>query len=280
VKPARFSYEAPTSVPEAVALLGDDSKVLAGGQSLVPAMNFRLARPGVLVDINGIAELDFIDVGDDAVSVGALARHRAFEQPVEGGPLGRLLSSAARQIGHLPIRVRGTMAGSLAHADPASEWCVVASTLDVELVAQGPAGSRTIQAADFFDTIFTTALQPDELLTEVRFRRLDDDHRVGFSEFSRRAGDFALVMAAAVLRVRDGLISEARIGIGGASDVPVRASEAEAALIGREPGEAAFTEAAEVAASTIRPLEDIHASVEYRRDLIRAMTRRALVGAE
>jgi aerobic carbon-monoxide dehydrogenase medium subunit len=279
VKPARFSYEAPRTVAEAVSLLGDDAKVLAGGQSLVPAMNFRLARPATLVDINRIDGLDTVSVDGEVLTVGALARHRRFEQPVEGGPLGRLLALAAGNIGHLPIRVRGTLAGSLAHADPASEWCVIAHTLDADVVAQGPGGARVIPAAGFFHTIFTTALAADELLIEVRFPRLGAFHRVGFAEFSRRAGDFALVMAAAVIEVKDGVVTEARIGVGGASDVPVRPTEAEASLIGRPAVAESFAAAAEIASATIRPLEDIHASVEYRRDLVRAMVRRALVGA-
>ncbi len=259
--------------------MGDDAKVLAGGQSLVPAMNFRLARPATLIDINKIDGLDTVAVDGGVLAVGALARHRRFEQPVEDGPLGRLLALAAGNIGHLPIRVRGTLAGSLAHADPASEWCVIAHTLDADIVAQGPGGVRLIPAAGFFHTIFTTALAADELLIQVRFPRLDGFHRVGFSEFSRRAGDFALVMAAAVIRVEEGVVTEARIGVGGASDVPVRPTEAEATLVGKPVGAESFAAAADIAAATIRPLEDIHASVEYRRDLVRAMVRRALAGA-
>lgn len=279
MKPPRFAYHAPATVAEAVSLLGEDAKVLAGGQSLVPAMNFRLARPSSLVDVNRIVGLDRAEVVGDRLVVGALARHRRFEQPVESGPLGRLLTLAARNIGHLPIRVRGTFAGSLAHADPASEWCAVVRALDAEMVAAGPSGSRVIAAADFFHTVFTTDLRSDELLTEVRLPLLGPSHRVGFAEFSRRAGDFALVMAVAVLRLDGDMIAEARLAIGGASDVPVRAAEAESALVGSPATPASFARAADVAAANIQALEDIHASIEYRRDLVRAMTRRALVGA-
>lgn len=279
MKPARFSYHAPATVAEAVALLDDDSKVLAGGQSLVPAMNFRLARPATLVDINRIGGLDGISTDRGYLEVGALARHRRFETPVEPGPTGRILALAARNIGHLPIRVRGTMAGSLAHADPASEWCVIACTLDAEMVAVSRTGERSLAAGGFFHTVFTTSLTPDELLTTVRIPILGADHRVGFAEFSRRAGDFALVMAAAVVEVKDGVVVSAAIGIGGAADIPVRATEAEHALVGRPAVAESFEAAADVAAASVRTLEDIHASAEYRSDLVRAMTRRALVGA-
>ena len=219
MKPAPFDYHAPRSVEEAVELLaahGDDAKVLAGGQSLVPAMNFRLARPAVLVDINRIAELDFCTTTDGALRIGALARHARFERAVTQGPLGDLLADVVRYIAHLPIRVRGTFAGSLAHADPAAEWCVVATTLDAEIRARGPGGERSIEAAAFFRSILTTALRPDELITEVRLPALGPDWRFGFAEFSRRAGDFALSMALAALRLDGGRIVEARVGVGGA----------------------------------------------------------------
>jgi carbon-monoxide dehydrogenase medium subunit len=279
VKPARFSYHAPTTVPEVLDLLGEDSKILAGGQSLVPAMSFRLARPATLVDLNKVAGLDRVQTTGDVLVVGALVRHREFEEAVEPGPLGRLLSLAARKIGHLPIRIRGTFAGSLAHADPAAEWCTIFRTLDGEVVTRATGGSRTIPAASFFHTVFTTDLRPDEMIEQVRLPVLGPDHRVGFSEFSRRAGDFALVMASTVLRMDGEIVVEARIGIGGARDVPVRAGEAEQALVGRPLDDASIADAADAAARSIRPLEDIHASLEYRRDLIRAMTRRALAGA-
>ncbi|MDP3984124.1 MAG: xanthine dehydrogenase family protein subunit M [Acidimicrobiia bacterium] len=278
MKPAPFEYFAPATVGEAAALLHDldDAKVLAGGQSLVPAMNFRLARPAALVDINRVAGLDTTAVESGSLTIGALVRHRSLEDPVIDGPLGALLAIAARYIGHLPIRVRGTFAGSLAHADPASEWCVIARTLDAEMTASSVDGERLIAAADFFQTIFTTDLRSDELLTHVRIPLLDTTHRVGFSEFSRRAGDFALLMAAVVIRVDGDTITEARIGIGGASDRPLRATEAEMELVGRTVDPRHCDAAAQIAAASIEPLADIHASAEYRRDLVRAMTRRAL----
>lgn len=278
MKPARFEYFQPATIGEAVSLLGEveDAKVLAGGQSLVPAMNFRLSRPAALVDINRIEGLEGIGSASGWLTIGALARHRAFERPVVEGPLGNLLVTAAKLVGHLPIRVRGTFAGSLAHADPASEWCVIARTLDAEMVAASRAGERTIAAADFFHTVFTTDLGSDELLTSVRLPLLDSSFRVGFAEFSRRAGDFALVMAAAVVKVKSGAITQARIGIGGVADKPLRMTRAENALVGKEAVPEICEEAADVAATEVDPLADIHGSSDYRRDLVRAMTKRAL----
>lgn len=279
MKPAPFDYHAPRSVAEAIELLaahGDDARVLAGGQSLVPAMNFRLARPAVLVDINRIGELDFCSTTDGALRIGALTRHVRFERPVTEGALGALLADVVRYIAHLPIRVRGTFVGSLAHADPAAEWCTLATTLDAEIRARGPAGERTIPAAAFFRSILTTSLRPDELITEVRLPVLGPDWRFGFAEFSRRAGDFALGMALALLRLDGGRVAEARIGVGGAGDRPLRITEAEQALAGALPDREALAEAGALAAAGVDPFEDLHASVAYRRDLVRAMTRRAL----
>lgn len=281
VKPAAFAYFAPDTVDGVVEVLGshDDVKILAGGQSLVPAMNFRLARPAVLVDINGIAELDYVDVRNGELEVGALARHSRFETPVEPGLLGTALADIARFIGHHPIRLRGTFVGSVAHADPASEWCVVASTLDATMVVLGPGGERTVEAGRFFHTLFTTDLHEDELLRAVRIPLLTGAHRVGFAEFARRAGDFALVMAMVVLQMTDGEISEARIGLGGVADKAVRASAAEAALIGMRPDAGSAEVAGRVAAESVTPLADIHGSAAYRIDLIRAMVRRAATKA-
>ena len=279
MKPARFDYHQARSVEEALAVLhrhGYDAKVLAGGQSLVPAMNFRLARPAVLVDINRVGELDYLTDEGDKLRVGSLVRHAAFENPPVDGPLGRLLGLAARHVGHLPIRVRGTFGGSLAHADPAAEWCAVAVLLDAEMVAAGVGGSRTIAAAQFFRTVFTTDLGPDELLVETRLPKPSPSSRVGFQQFSRRAGDFALTMAAVVLDTRDGQVEDARIALGAVSDRPIRASAAEAHLVGGPATRQAFVGAAEVAAQEVDPMEDIHGSAEYRRDLVRALTRRAL----
>jgi carbon-monoxide dehydrogenase medium subunit len=280
MKPAAFRYHAPTTVDEAVATLAkvapEDGRVLAGGQSLVPIMAFRLARPAHLVDINGVAALRRLETVGDQLVIGACVRHATFYTPVVDGPLGRLLATVVRHIGHHPIRTRGTFCGSLAHADPASEWCLVAATLNAELIAMSQRGPRSIAAADFFAGIMTTGLAEDELLTEARLPLLPPDIRFGFCEFSRRAGDFALGMALVTYRVKDGAMSEPQVGVGGAEPRPRRIAEAEAALLGRRPGPEAFGAAAEAAASAVEPLEDVNTSADYRRDLVRAMTRRAL----
>jgi carbon-monoxide dehydrogenase medium subunit len=278
MKPPPFNYHAPASVGEALELLSSlsDAKVLAGGQSLVPSMNFRLARPGNLIDINRLSDLSYVREEQGWLAIGALTRHVDFESTSVPDPLGALLRTIAHQIGHLPIRVRGTFVGSVAHADPAAEWCLLAVTLDAEMVCQSVDGTRVVGSADFFDTVFTTALEPSELLVEVRIPLLDPETRVGFQEFSRRAGDFAIVMALTALEVEGERIEEARIGLGGVSGAPVRAQQAEELLVGEPLSEEAFAEAARVAASEVEPWEDIHGSVEYRKDLIRALTRRAL----
>ena len=282
MKPVAFAYFAPRTVDAALDLLaeyGDEGKVLAGGQSLVPAMNFRLARPASLIDINRVAGLDYVREEGGALCIGALARHARFETPVTGGPLGEFLPRVAHHIAHLPIRARGTFCGSVAHADPASEWCLVAATLDAEMVVASRRGTRTLRPDDYFVTALTTALEPDELLTEIRLPLLGPEWRTGFVEFSRRAGDYALAACAAALRIEDGYIVEARIGIGGATDRPSRITAAEDALVGTDGDAAARREAASIVAETIDPLEDVQASGAYRRDLVRAMVERAVAQA-
>src|SRR3954470_1754061 len=195
MKPAPFQYHAPKTIAETLDLLAryadDDGRVLAGGQSLVPTMAFRLARPHHLVDINGIADLGRLASENGRLAIGAGVRHQAFHRPVVARPLGDLLSAVMRHIAHYPIRTRGTFCGSVAHADPASEWCLVAATLDATMVAKSTRGERLIAAKDFFAGIMTTALAEDELLVEARLPLPPADTRFGFNEFSRRAGDFA-----------------------------------------------------------------------------------------
>jgi carbon-monoxide dehydrogenase medium subunit len=285
MKPAPFRYHAPKTIEEAVATLAEvapeDGRVLAGGQSLVPIMAFRLARPAHLVDINGVTALARLavehdkDLGDK-LSIGACVRHAAFHKPVVDGPLGALLAKVVRHIAHYPIRTRGTFCGSVAHADPASEWCLVAAALGAEMVARSANGTRTIAATDFFQGIMTTALREDELLTEVRLPILPADTRCGFYEFNRRAGDFALGMALVTYRVANGVISEPRVALGGIEAQPRRIAEAEQALAGRAPGREAFVAAATAASAAVDPLEDAVTPAEYRRDLAGTVTRRAL----
>jgi carbon-monoxide dehydrogenase medium subunit len=280
MKPAPFHYHAPKTVDEAVALLAEvapaDGRVLAGGQSLVPTMAFRLARPGHLVDINGIAELDHIAVAGGKLVIGACVRHAAFYRPVTDGPLGLLLARVVHHIAHHPIRTRGTFCGSLVNADPASEWCLVAATLGAEMVAQSRHGSRVIAAADFFEGVMTTALQEDELLVETRLPLLSPDTHFGFYEFSRRAGDFAIAMALATYRLEDGRIVEPRLGIGGAEPKPRRIVEVEQMLDGQQPGPEIFAKAAQAAAKAVETMDDSTYSADYRRDLVETVTRRAL----
>jgi carbon-monoxide dehydrogenase medium subunit len=280
MKPAPFQYHAPKTVAEAVAVLAEvapaDGRVLAGGQSLVPTMAFRLARPAHLVDINGITELDRIERADGKLAIGACVRHAAFYRPVVDGPLGRLMSSVVRHIAHHPIRTRGTFCGSLVHADPASEWCLVAATLGAEMVAQSRHGSRVIAADNFFAGIMTTALEEDELLVEARLPLPPPDTHFGFYEFSRRVGDFAIAMALATYRLEDGRMVEPRLGIGGAEPKPRRIAQAERMLEGQKPGPDPFAAAAEAAARAVEAMEDANYSADYRRDLVRTVTYRAL----
>jgi carbon-monoxide dehydrogenase medium subunit len=280
MKPAPFRYHAPKTIEEAVATLaevaGEDGRVLAGGQSLVPIMAFRLARPTHLVDINNIEALGRLTVEGGKLSIGACVRHAAFHRPAVEGPLGRLLSAVVHHIAHYPIRTRGTFCGSVAHADPASEWCLVAATLGAEMVARSARGTRVIAAKDFFQGIMTTALAEDELLTEVRLPIPPADTRFGFYEFNRRAGDFAIAMALVTFRVQNGVMVEPRVGVGGAEPHPRRMADAEAALAGRPADAQTFAAAAEAAAAAVDPIEDATTNAEYRRDLVRTVTRRAL----
>jgi carbon-monoxide dehydrogenase medium subunit len=280
MKPASFVRHVPKTIDEALTILAEvapqDGRILAGGQSLVPIMAFRMARPAHLVDINEVAGLDKLAVEGGKLVVGARVRHGAFHKPVESGALGALLNDVVRNIAHYPIRMRGTMCGSLAHADPASEWCLTAATLDAELVARRTGGERIIPAAKFFEGIMSTALKEDELLAEVRLPLLPAGTKFGFYEFSRRAGDFAMAASLVTYRLDGGTIADARVGVGGAEPSPRRIAAAEAALNGQPAGDKAFRAAAEAAALAVDPLEDIQTSADYRRDLVRAVVRRAL----
>src|SRR5258708_11624156 len=277
MKPARFRYHAHKTIEEEVDTLAevaaDDGRVLAGGQSLVPIMAFRLARPAHLVDINGVDAVRRLAVDGERLCMGAGVRHATFHKPVVDGPLGRLLAAVVRHIAHYPIRTRGTFCGSIAHADPAAEWCLVAAALEAEMVARSAGGTRIIPAQDFFRGIMTTALNEDELLTEVRLPILPADSRFGFYEFNRRAGDFALAMALVTFRLQDGVIWEPRVAVGGVEPQPRRMVDAERALAGRAAERAAFQAAAAAVASAVDPLADAVTSATDRRDLARTVTR-------
>jgi carbon-monoxide dehydrogenase medium subunit len=283
VKPAPFTYHRPTTLDDAVRLLAElaprDGRVLAGGQSLVPMMALRLARPAHLIDINAVAGLTGLAVRDGALRVGACVRHGDFHRPVSHGALGVMLTGVVQHIAHYPIRLRGTFCGSIANADPAAEWCVIATTLDAELVAVSVKGERFIAATAFFRGPMETALEPEELLSEARLPVLPDDIRFGFAEFSRRAGDYALAMALAIVHLDGPVIGGARIGLGGAEAVPRRVAAAETILQGEVPGSEVFLAAAVAAALAIEPLEDPQIDAQYRRELTQAMVYRALTRA-
>ncbi len=279
MKASAFIYHRPETIDEAVRLLGevapDDGRVIAGGQSLVPIMAFRMARPPHLIDINRIAGLDRLDTQDGWLRIGARVRHAAFHEGAIAGPTGALLAHVMRHIAHHPIRTRGTFCGSLAHADPASEWCATAAALDGVLVAQSTQGTREIAVRDYFEAVMTTALRPDEILVEARLPLLPAGTLTGFCEFSRRSGDFAIAMVLVTLRIEEGRIVAPRFTIGGAEAFPRRLAEVEALLTGAAPDMATWRVAGDLAASLLDPLEDSITSGEYRRDLVRALAPRA-----
>jgi carbon-monoxide dehydrogenase medium subunit len=280
VKPAPFDYVAAHSVEEAADTLATDpeeTKIIAGGQSLVPMMALRLARPSRLLDLNPVTELDFMTVSLDRLVIGATTRHRTLERCDLNGPLGHLLHTAAPQIGHLPIRTRGTFGGSIAHCDPASEWCLVAALLDGDMTVTSDAnGPRTISAADFFQSRFTTAMAADEVLLQVTLPLLDARWRTGLVEVARRAGDFGIVTVATAIELTDGTVSDARVAIGGVSGIPFRSRAAEHALTGASWGDPVLRSAAEAAAEEVDPPSDTQGDSTYRRALVRALVPRAL----
>jgi carbon-monoxide dehydrogenase medium subunit len=281
MKPPKFDYHAPRTVDEAVALLGrygGDAKPLAGGQSLVPLLNFRLARPAALVDLNRVPALAGIREVNGHVAFGAMTRQRAVEfSPVVARRLP-LLAEATRWVGHLPIRSRGTIGGSIAHADPSAEYPAVLTALDGVVVARGPKGERTLTAGELFESYLTTTLAPDELLTEVRLPTMPEGAGWAFEEFARRHGDFAIIgIAAAVWR--DGARWTARLATAGAGPVPVRLRAAEAIVEQEGTGDQTVAAAAARAAELVQPDSDIHASADYRRNLTRVLTARALTTA-
>jgi carbon-monoxide dehydrogenase medium subunit len=277
-----FEYEAPTTVAEAVDLLaeyGDEASVLAGGQSLIPLLALRLARPAVLIDINGIAELSGVSTADGWVTIGAVTREYVAEESGTVADAVPLLAAALPMIGHEAIRSRGTVGGSLAHADPAAELPAVARALDAEFVVRGPSGTRVIPAAQWFEGYLTTSRDLDELLVEVRFPAAEPGTGVSFHEVARRHGDFAIVGLATSLVLSGGVISDARLALTGVSDVPVRAAAAEDLLAGERPSADLFDEAARRATGDLDPPADLHGSSGYRKTVAAAVVRRGLRAA-
>jgi carbon-monoxide dehydrogenase medium subunit len=277
-----FEYEAPTTVAEATDLLaehGDEASVLAGGQSLIPLLALRLARPEVLIDINRVDELSGVSAADGHVTIGAMTREYVAEESGTVADTLPLLAAALPLIGHEAIRSRGTIGGSLAHADPAAELPAVARALDAEFVVRGPSGTRVIPAAQWFDGYLTTSRRPDELLAEVRFPAAGPGTGVSFEEVARRHGDFAIVGLAASLVFSDGVINEARLAFAGVSDVPVRPAAAEELLAGERPSAELFDEAARRATEDLDPPGDLHGSSDYRKTVAAAVVRRGLRAA-
>ena len=275
-------YEAPTTVVEAIDLLAgqlDEASVLAGGQSLIPLLALRLARPAVLIDINGIAELSGVSATDGWVAIGAMTREYVAEKSEEVADAVPLLAAALPLIGHEAIRSRGTIGGSLAHADPAAELPAVARALDAEFVVRGQSGMRVIPAAEWFEGYFTTSRRPDELLVEVRFPAVGRGTGISFQEVARRHGDFAIVGLAVSLTLSDGVISDARLAFAGMSDVPVRAAAAEDLLVGERPSTELFDEAARRSTDEVSPPTDLNGSPEYRKKVAATLVRRGLRAA-
>jgi len=282
VKLPEVDYEAPTTVAEAVDLLaehGDEASVLAGGQSLIPLLALRLARPAVLIDINGVDELAGVLATDGRVAIGAMTREYVAEESQTVADAVPLLAAALPLIGHEAIRSRGTIGGSLAHADPAAELPAVARALNAEFVVRGPSGERVIPAAQWFEGYLTTSRRPDELLVEVRFPTARGGTGVSFTEVARRHGDFAIVGLAASLVLSGGVISDARLAFAGVAEVPVRATAAEELLAGERPSAELFDEAARRATEDLDPPADLHGSSDYRKTVAAAVVRRGLRAA-
>ena len=275
-------YEAPATVAEAVGLLAehqDEASVLAGGQSLIPLLALRLARPAVLIDINGLGELSGVAAADGWVAVGAMTREYVTEESAVVADAVPLLAAALPLIGHEAIRSRGTIGGSLAHADPAAELPAVALALGAEFVVRSQSGERVIPAAEWFEGYLATSRRADEILVEVRFPAAGPDTGAAFQEVARRHGDFAIVGLAASLTFAGGAISDARLAFSGVADVPVRAAAAEEFLAGMRPSPELFAEAARRATAGIEPPADLHGSSEYRKKVAATLVRRGLQAA-
>jgi carbon-monoxide dehydrogenase medium subunit len=246
---------------------------------LIPLLALRLARPAVVIDINGLDELSGVSATDGGVAIGAMTREYMAEESTLVAEAVPLLAAALPFIGHEAIRSRGTIGGSLAHADPAAELPAVARALDAEFVVRGPAGMRVVPAAQWFEGYLTTSRRPDELLVEVRFPAAKQGTGVSFTEVARRHGDFAIVGLAVSLVLSGGVISEARLAFAGVSDVPLRAGAAEDLLTGERPSTELFDEAARRATGDIDPPADLHGSSDYRKSVAAAIVRRGLAAA-
>ncbi|GGO61920.1 carbon-monoxide dehydrogenase medium subunit [Roseovarius pacificus] len=278
MKPASFEYLRPGTVDEAIAALDhEDAKIIAGGQSLVPMMNFRLVQPERLVDINGIADLGQVTAVDGGVRIGALVRHAQAARDTMLGTAFPIIGEAMRHVAHVAIRNRGTIGGSLSHADPSAEWPLLVSLLDGAIEITGKSGVRTCGTEEFFFSPLMTDLEEDELLTGVVLPSLPDGAGMAFDEVSQRAGDFAVVACGAVVAMDGPCIGSARLALGGLGDTPLRATEVEVALTG-----ATLDDIAGIVADCavdLEPNDDMHASAGYRRSLAPVLARRVLIRA-
>lgn len=277
--PGEFDYYAPGTVQEAITLLrqyGDGAKVLAGGQSLIPAMRFRLALPEVLVDINGIAGLEYLREDDGHLAIGALARESELEESDLVRQKYSLLSDASRVVADPIVRNRATVGGNIAHADPANDHPAVLLAYDAQVVAQGPNGSRTIPIDDFFVGLFENALAKDEILTEIRIPSPGPNSGGAYVKVERKVGDYAISAVAVQLTMDGDRCTAARIGLTNVSAVPMRARNAEQAIIGQVIGDETLEAAGQAAAAECDPSADLRGSVDYKRDLTRVLTKRAI----
>jgi carbon-monoxide dehydrogenase medium subunit len=278
MKPAKFEYIAPTTVDAAIeALLAakGEGKILAGGQSLLPLLNFRMTRPSVLVDLNGIKELSFIELRGDRVAIGALTRHREIEQSRLIASKLPIMAAAMHHVAHLAIRNRGTIGGSLSHADPAAEHPMLSLFYDAELFVQGPMGRRTIAAEDFFVDALTTCLEPEDIVVEIEFPILQHDGWA-FEEVARRFGDFALASIAVSLRRNQSRIADARVAVMGVGDTPLRLRKVEKELYAIEIDELTPVRFSELVTSSVSTNGDLHASAEYRQHLLGQLAKRSM----
>lgn len=279
MKPAAFHYHAPATLDEALALLarhGNDAKVLAGGQSLVPMMNMRIARPEHIVDINRLDALAFIRAAGDAIEIGALTRHVAIERSTLLRERLPLLPVAAQTIAHYAIRTQGTLGGSLAHADPAAQWPLLAVALGAKIVARGPNAERAIDAGAFFVSTMATALAADELIVASRWPLLPARTGWGFELFARRRGDFALCAVCATVAVKQGRVDNLRVVVGGVTPTPADLSGAMATLSGAAADDALAEQAGRIAATQLMPSDDPKAAAWYRTELMQALVERAV----
>jgi aerobic carbon-monoxide dehydrogenase medium subunit len=282
MKPAKFDYLRPGSLQQALEMLaGSDGqvKVLAGGQSLVPMMNFRVARPEQLIDINRIPDLDYIRIEDDRLVIGALARHASIKASLDARAACPLMGEAYHWVAHHPIRTRGTLCGNLCHADPASEMPAVMIAAGAELVVASAASRRTISAAEFFVGIYETAIKADEILLEVRIPVAPSNQRFGFVETSMRHGDFAMCCAAVLVTISGGIVERSSVVVAGIFDCATRLTAVEQAINGRSPEDIDLAAAGRIAATTLPIYGDQRVSGEYKTDLIKAHVSRAIAQA-